>query len=79
MSMKLTYTATLEQTDADFNPDGMSFTFSGAQVTAAVSPAAVDLQALATAMAADLSAQMVAKYPAQVAQDSGNAAAGGAG
>ncbi len=79
MSMKLTYTVVLQQTDANFNPDGMSFTFAGSTVTAAANPQASDLQALATAMANDISAQMVAKYPVQLAQDGGNAATGGAG
>lgn len=77
--MKLTYTAVLSVTDSDFNVDGLSYTFTGTQVTGAANPQTADLQALATAMGVDISAQMVAKYPVQSADDGDNPGSGGQG
>lgn len=75
--MKLTYTATLEQTDADFNAIGQAYSFSGVQTVGVVSPQSADLTALATAMMNDIAAQMQAKYPVEAIDDGGNAAQGG--
>ena len=79
MSFKLIYTATLAQTDRFGNPIGPSYTFQGSQFTGVNSPASGDLSGLASAMGTDISGQMIAGYPFDVADDGDNAATGGAG
>ena len=79
MSFKLLYTATLAQTDRFGNLIGPSYTFQGNQFTGVTSPASSDLSGLASAMGTDISAQMIAGYPFEAADDGDNAATGGAG
>lgn len=79
MPYKLSYTAVLQQTDNSGNPNGEVFSFAGSQNIGVANPQTADLQAAATAMGNDVSAQMVAKFPVQLAEDSDNGGAGGGG
>jgi hypothetical protein len=76
MPFKLIYTATLAQTDNDFNPNGYSFSFAGSQVFGGSAPSSSDLTTMATAMGSDIGAQLSAKYPAQNNSDNSGTAGG---
>ena len=66
MTFALNYTAVL------MAPDGTEFVFTGSQIIPNTNPQTADLQTSATAMGADISAQMTTgpnAYPVQAATD----------
>lgn len=70
MPYRLSYTATLQQTDSRGVPNGNTYSFNGSQFFPGASPQAADLANLSTAMGVDISTQMQAGYPVQVADAS---------